>query len=756
MEDPEGSIPINEILGKFSDISAKAVTNCLKKLFPFTIKKRIRIHGKREYIYTGISLTQKENLGNEESTCTSWNTLESLLRSKVNCITFPIKDGLHFSLPSCLFINNEIIMKTVKIENGQWQLTIKNKLIDLSTLGISDKFVYPSIRGLENILTIVGKIEICRGIQISECVSHNSLTTIEKLKEGSSGEERDVLRSNHCKQVVPWGSRTLVCLRCQTHSRLNVDHACARDEEEEVVLSEEDSAILGDLLKKSFKNCSQDMQLLIQSQEEALKVHPNGRRWRRELISLCLSLWVRSPQNYATLKESNMLILPSGRQLRRYKNKVPQDGGIHQEIFEWMHKAAKDAQIPSNGWCGGLIHDETKIQQNLVMQMKGGTPELIGWVDTGEEGNSLRTIRFGKIEQTIATQVIQVTFLGYTGFRFPLCHYPTCGVKSSELHVILWKLVACLNDWGFTVDYINQDGGKENRTFIKSNFEPGKEIDSKYLAVNLVDPSRVIAMCQDFSHNIKKIRNGILKSGDSSGIHTRKLKLGNQYIVWKYWIDAVKWDREVNSRTLGYNITDTHLYPNCPEKMRNHLAEEMLDADFLFLMKNYQASLTDGSFLNATIELLEITSKIISIFRDTRPVKEVSDERLIILKDCSDWFSNWRAMNTENGKEILKSLLSQECLDDVQSMLITFPEVCRIHLKDFPHGGVVPSRFNTDIIENSFCQVRGLYNGSNTNPSYADYCKTVNSMILGQPLKSRGRNSNVGILSAKPFSFYAN
>jgi hypothetical protein len=41
-----------------------------------------------------------------------------------------------------------------------------------------------------------------------------------------------------------------------------------------------------------------------------------------------------------------------------------------------------------------------------------------------------------------------------------------------------------------------------------------------------------------------------------------------------------------------------------------------------------------------------------------------------------------------------------------------------------------------------FFQQRGLYNGSSTNPTYMNYCSTVNSIILGQSLKSRGRTYN--------------
>lgn len=48
-----------------------------------------------------------------------------------------------------------------------------------------------------------------------------------------------------------------------------------------------------------------------------------------------------------------------------------------------MYSAAKEQNLEENGYSGGLVHDETKIQEGLVLSMKGGYPNLIGWVDTG-------------------------------------------------------------------------------------------------------------------------------------------------------------------------------------------------------------------------------------------------------------------------------------------------------------------------------------------------------------------------------------
>lgn len=53
----------------------------------------------------------------------------------------------------------------------------------------------------------------------------------------------------------------------------------------------------------------------------------------------------------------------------------------------------------------------------------------------------------------------------------------------------------------------------------------------KFCSFNVVNPTMKIVHSQDFSHNIKKIRNAILSSGTQS-FHTRNLQKGSNAITW--------------------------------------------------------------------------------------------------------------------------------------------------------------------------------------------------------------------------------
>jgi predicted TIM-barrel fold metal-dependent hydrolase len=89
--------------------------------------------------------------------------------------------------------------------------------------------------------------------------------------------------------------------------------------------------------------------------------------------------------------------------------------GINEEIFRWMLNSAKQVNLPVSGYYGGILHDEAKIQEDLVIKVKGGTNELIGWVDTGNEGDNLRILKEQNVTKKLATDVLQkYNILGIT------------------------------------------------------------------------------------------------------------------------------------------------------------------------------------------------------------------------------------------------------------------------------------------------------------------------------------------------------
>ena len=84
-----------------------------------------------------------------------------------------------------------------------------------------------------------------------------------------------------------------------------------------------------------------------------------------------------------------------------------------------------------------------------------------------------------------------------------------------------------------------------------------------------------------------------------------------------------------HSFPVHQKLTDDHLYPNAAQKIRNHLAEDVLNKDMLHPKKLYRSSLkSSGKELDAAIKLLAWTSQFVDIFRVIRPIRDMSDPRI--------------------------------------------------------------------------------------------------------------------------------
>ena len=109
--------------------------------------------------------------------------------------------------------------------------------------------------------------------------------------------------------------------------------------------------------------------------------------------------------------------------------------------------------------------------------------------------------RNGGDRKQIANHVLQLQFLGLTGFRFPLAHFPTTQATAPEINQIFWKCVSFLQSYGFKVLYTSIDGASTNRAFMKMNVVSSTNMEAQ----SPVSSNKVIFI-MDYSHCVKKIR----------------------------------------------------------------------------------------------------------------------------------------------------------------------------------------------------------------------------------------------------------
>lgn len=200
---------------------------------------------------------------------------------------------------------------------------------------------------------------------------------------------------------------------------------------DKIFLNEKDQKDMEDIIQFVLKSdLPEDFVVLLKSQlqncNKNIDIHQ--RRWDPKIISLCLTLYIRSPQAYEDLKKSNFLQLPSKRLLQYYKNSVKQIPGFNQANLIWMAKEMQKQNVSEFGRHGGIIIDEMTIQDDLIITKSGDTWNLVGFVDMDETNNNIEIISKEKKKISLATHALQFVFHGLTGFRY---------VYRKILHIIL-------------------------------------------------------------------------------------------------------------------------------------------------------------------------------------------------------------------------------------------------------------------------------------------------------------------------------
>ena len=730
-EDANGVLPAHEIFAHFKadHCTSKANDSIIGRYINRAFKniKKYRKRAENNYtklinVYQGlVKVTACEDL------CISFTQLESHIPKDYHLIEKTDR-FVRLSKQTNQMCNGHIVSFTLHLSaEGHIRIYIANTEIDLSKLGISENIDITS-KSLRQLFCSLQSMKLCSGFQ-KPVKSYELPSFPEEINE----KHQTILRPAGCKRIVPFNSlrSTLSCNTCRsiemniisepldTHTYTGNTGKNTADQETENSNPPSSAYSSNDLKKHIFWT---------NQKENANLDNPRSRRYPDCILQLCLSMWNRSPRAYEQLTKTGYLILPSTRLLSSLKNSVNQNPGINSDVLKWMFMEAKQRNLAAAGYYGGLVLDEMTIQEDLQMKRNKEDTKLIGLVDLGDENENIENSK-----PQLANHVLQYVFHGLTGFRFPVAHYPTRQANAVSLYTTFWDVVASLHTFGFHTIYSSMDGASTNRSFLKFHF-PSSPIDHHMSAENPYH-SLGLVFIMDPSHLFKKIRNNILKSGQAE-FHTRLLLHNKHQITWDKWIHCAEWNSS-HSLPINHKLTNEHIFPNQSEKMRNHLAEEVLDKDMLYLMKRYRQVLgKDGSSLDGCIELLQHTSPLIDIFRDIRPVHSTSDLRLTQLKMIDTWFRNW-SKNASSEKMIM----SKETCEDLHFLISGFCELVRVVATEIKCS-IVPGFVNSDIVENNFSQQRGIHHGATTNPNYLQYCYATNSIILGQNIISNKSNAS--------------
>ena len=166
----------------------------------------------------------------------------------------------------------------------------------------------------------------------------------------------------------------------------------------------------------------------------------------------------------------------------------------------------------------------------------------------------------------------------------------------------------------------------------------------------------------------------------------------------------------------------------------------------LNLMKIYQSQLPHLQELASTILLLEQMAVLVDIFCNGHvKIDNIYDIHIQKLLSVVEFFQEWE-QEFSSSKDIAKHLLTCQTREDIDSCIYGFVEMvkCRSSL----NISLIPGYFNSDLIENWFCQIHGLRNGSNQNPTLRQIGPAINSnLITGSVIFRKGNAGGHGVKS---------
>ena len=162
-----------------------------------------------------------------------------------------------------------------------------------------------------------------------------------------------------------------------------------------------------------------------------------------------------------------MLVLPSERTLRDYRNFFKPKPGFHQENITKLCEITN--QLFDVQRYVALSFDEMKIQSNLVFDKN--TSELFGFVDLGEDDVNIAAF---DDPTTLASHILAFMVRGIASdLKYILGYFSTKNVTSFQIMPLFWKAVGILdlvcNLW---VCASVSDGASANRKFYELHVWP--------------------------------------------------------------------------------------------------------------------------------------------------------------------------------------------------------------------------------------------------------------------------------------------
>ena len=486
---------------------------------------------------------------------------------------------------------------------------------------------------------------------------------------------------------------------------------------------EVDDVLEGDIqniLANSDMDCSPHMKFFLEQQKKLLASPKFGRRYHPHLIRFCLSIHSKSPLVYRDLSESGVLVLPSERVLRDYRNFFKPKPGFNQANVQKLTETTN--QLFDVQRYVILSFDEMKIHSNLVFDKHSN--ELIGFLDLGDEDVNVATF---DCPASMATHVLAFMVRGVASdLKYILGYFSTTNVTSYQIMPLFWKAVAILevacNLW---VCAAVSNGASPNRKFFVLHaglMGENSNSDVVYRTINLFAPSRFIYFFSDAPHLLKTSRNCLYNSG--IGKYTRLMWNCNKYIIWEHISKLYYADLEHGLHLLP-KLTLDHVKLTSFSKMKVNLAAQTLSNSVAVALRHHypegdaEETAKFCEMINKFFDCLNVRSTTEHSRKrnpSLAPYTAVDDQRFewlqnTFLKYLEEWY---KATQTRPGTftpdDRAKMFISQQTYSGIKVSVNSIIEVAKFLISEGLEF-VLSEKFCQDPLEEYFGhqRARGRY-----------------------------------------------
>ena len=460
-----------------------------------------------------------------------------------------------------------------------------------------------------------------------------------------------------------------------------------------------------------------------------------GIRYHPMIIRFCLALASKSPAAYEELrydKKSNtgVLILPSRRRLRDYKNYIRPERGFNPLIIDELLKKVEDFSEIEKYMI--LVMDEMKIQENLVWDKNSG--ELIGYVDLGDVD-----VNYSALQKpnTLASHVLVFLLRSIVNrFKFSLANFATTSATSIHMFILVWKAISICEMNNIKILGLTCDGASANRKMIKMHSHMTKNNDKSrdviYRVANICSmDKRFLYFISDAPHLVKTLRNCLLNSGFSSG-KSRLMWNAGYDMLWKHIKDIYDDDRDCDLHLLP-KLTSDHINLTSFSKMNVRLAAQVLSNTVSNVLKEFGP--TDAvqtamfcEYANKFFDCLNVRHKKggdYSLNPFLKPYESVDDERFVWMENSFlDYLKKWKnAVDFRPGSFRLddrsKMFISWQTYEGIKITVYSTIELTRYLLNNGVKY-VLTGNYSQDCLENYNGRQRAL-GCRKDNPTLKDF-----------------------------------